>query len=433
MWNHTQQLIASIWNRLQKRRGEARQEGTKLDLGFRVTDGEATRRHVTMSAVRRTMHVAVLGKTGSGKSSLLRHFCEQDVQNDRGFAFFDIHGDATPFLLATINARERRERRHLSGKLVLIAPHDDVVSVGLNPLEMGTPDFVRIAEFSEVLKNRFGLDHFGARTEELLRNSLYVLAANRLTLVELALLLVHPGFRATCLKRVENAEVRGYFETRYDTASEAMRAAMREPILNKVSAFTADPRFRHILGQAQSTFGMREAMDEGQWIIVNLDKGRLGANALALGSLLMTALKHAIFTREKRTLFTIYADEFQNLVSFGGDIETMLSEARKFGVGIVSSHQYLDQLAPEMRAAVLSVGSHVYFQLSSRDATDVAEVLDGGKSLAERLKNLAPRHAIVKSGPDRSVEVRVPTVVTPKVDYTDLVNRTRYKIGRAHV
>ena len=124
----------------------------------------------------------------------------------------------------------------------------------MNPLEMETPDFIRIAEFSEVLRNRFALDHFGARTEELLRNALYVLAANKLTLIELAPLLTHSGFRASCMKRVENADVRQYFEARYDQVSDAMRAVMREPILNKTSAFTADPRFRHILGQTQSTF-----------------------------------------------------------------------------------------------------------------------------------------------------------------------------------
>jgi hypothetical protein len=435
MWNVIEQCIAAAWNRFHSGERGARNEYGGLDLGSRVTDGEVTRRRVSLPGIRRTMHIAVLGKTGTGKTSLLRQCAAQDIAADRPFAFFDVHGTETLFLLETINARERREHRHLSGKLVLAEPHDDVVSVGLNPLEMETPDFVRVAEFSDVLKNRFGLDHFGARTEELLRNALYVLAANHLTLVELGPLLTHPGFRAAAMKAVTNAEVRQYFEERYDAASEAMRAVMREPVFNKVSAFTADPRFRHILGQAQSTFSLREAMDEGFWVIVNLDKGRLGPHALTLGSLIMTALSHAAFTRKKRSLFTIYADEFQNLVSMGSDIETMLSEARKFGVGIVASHQFQDQLTSEMRGAMLSVGTHVFFQLSSRDAADVGQALDGGKSLAERLKNLPARHCIVKSGADRWVEVRVPTVTEPKVDVTDLVNRTRYTRGRvrAHI
>jgi hypothetical protein len=300
---------------------------------------------------------------------------------------------------------------------------------------MEAPDFVRIAEFAEIVKQRAGLDHFGARTEELLRNAFYVLAANGLTLVELAPLLTHAGFRAACMKRVENAEVRQYFEARYDQVSEAMRAVMREPILNKTSVFTADPRFRHIVGQAQSTFRVRQAMDEGHWVIVNLDKGRLGAHALTLGSLIMTTVKQALFTRENRSLFTVFADEIQNFVGQESGIETMLSEARKFGVAVISANQFLDQYPAETRAAIMAVGTHVFFQLSSADAAHVAQALDGGKPLAERLKNLPARHAIVKSSSDRLAEIVVPTVREPKVDYTDLLNRTRYTLGRvrAHI
>src|SRR5271154_3349342 len=233
-----EKAIAAFWNRRRGRRGEARFGGGTLDLGFRVIDGQTTRRHLTLTNVRRTMHIAVLGKTGSGKSSLLRYLAEQDILADRGFLYFDVHGADTPLLLRMINARERREHCHLSGKTILIEPADPIVSVGLNPLEGQGSDFVRI--------------------------------------VELALLLTHGGFRSACLKQVENAEVRQYFELRYDQASEPMRATMREPILNKTSAFTADPHFRHIVGQQHSTFSIREAMDEGSWVIVNLEKGRLG-------------------------------------------------------------------------------------------------------------------------------------------------------------
>src|SRR6266849_7104474 len=289
---------------------------SNLDLGLRVVDGEVTRQHVEISRERRTMHLAVLGKSGSGKSSLLRYLSQQDINAERGFIYFDLHGDATPFLLRTIAAREQEIRRHLSNKLVVVAPADPEISVGFNPLDNESRGFVRIAEIAEVLKARWHLDSFGARTDELLRNALFVLSANGLTLLELAPFLSQSGFRAACLKDVSNTEVRQYFELRYDQASEAMRATMREPILNKTSAFTADPHFRHIVGQP-STFSMKEAMDAGYWVIVNLEKGRLGAQALTLGSLILTVLKNALFTRERRSLFTVYADEIQNLVAFG--------------------------------------------------------------------------------------------------------------------
>lgn len=425
MLNFLEQVIAAIWNRLNRRGARARNEGGGIQLGFRVSDGHVTRYPEHLSTQRRTMHTVILGKTGTGKSSLLRHLMQQDIEAGRGFLAFDLHGELMHFVLGTISGLERRLHRHLSDKLVIIDPADPIVSAGLNPLEQASPDFVRIAEFAEVLRWRWSLDHFGARTDELLRNALYVLSACRLTLLELSLLLSHSAFRTACLRQVENAEVREYFELRYGQASDAMRAAMREPVLNKLSAFTSDPRFRHLLGQSTSTFSLTQAMDQGLWVIVNLNKGQMGEQALTLGSLIFTMLKNAVFAREKRSLFTAYCDELQNFVAFGGGIETLFSESRKFGIGIVSAHQFLDQFRADIRAALLSVGTHIHFQLSSADAAQVAQALDGGKGLAERLKNLSQRHAIVKSGADRLVEVRVPQVSEPRVDYTDLLNRSR--------
>jgi energy-coupling factor transporter ATP-binding protein EcfA2 len=407
-----------------------------LEIGLRVLDEEPTRRRIVLTTTQRTMHAAVIGKSGTGKSSLLKHMSQQDIEADRGFVYFDLHGDATSFLLRSIAARERRLRRHLSDKLVVIAPADAELSVGLNPLEQGSPDFARIAEFAELLKHRWHLNYFGARTDELLRNSLYVLSANGLTLVELAPFLAHSGFRAACLKRIMNPEIRDYFESRYNQFTEMLRVTMREPLLNKTSAFTADPHFRHIVGQPHSTFSLKQAMDEGHWIIVDLQKGKLGEQALTLGSLIFAMLKNALFTRERRSLYTIYCDEIQNLVPYSvGALETVLSEARKFGVGIVSANQFLDQHPAEVRAAILAVGTHIFFQLSSSDSNLIANALDGGGSLAYRLKNLPQRHCVMKSGADRWMEVLVPNVQAPKVDYTDLLNRSRYARGRvrAHI
>jgi len=428
-------IIVAIWNRLVARRRGARSGGGSLDLGYRVADGRPTRSRVTLTSRERMRHLVVLGKTGSGKSYLLRHMSEQDIEKNRGFIYLDLHGDATPFLLRRINARERREHHHLSDRLILVDPADPFMSVGLNPLQQETPDFVAIAEVAEILKRHWGLDHFGARTDELLRNALYVLSANGLTLIELTPLLADNYFRSVCLQKVANAEVREYFDLRYDQQSEAMQATMREPILNKTSAFTADPKFRHIVGQQQSSFSFREAMDQGHWIIVNLAKGRLGAQALTLGSLIFTMVKNALFARTTDRLSTIYCDEVQNFVAQANEIETVLAESRKMNTGFVAAHQFMDQLPAEMRAALLSVGTHAFFQLSSQDAVHVSQSLGGGRSLTEQLKNLPQRHAIVKAGGEDWAEIRVPTLEDPPIDYTDLLNRVRYTRGRvrAHI
>src|SRR5262249_31490031 len=125
----------------------------------------------------------------------------------------------------------------------------------------------------------------------------------------------------------------------------------------------------------------------------------------------------------------------QNFVAQSSDIETVLSEARKTSTAMVAAHQFMDQVPGEMRAALLSVGTHVFFQLSSADASHVSQMLDSGRSFAGHLKNLSQRHAIVKTGSESSMEVRVPTVHEPQVDWTDLLNRVRYMRGRvrAHI
>lgn len=431
MLHFIEQLLISFWNRLQGRGNKPDKESASaFTLGLRVVEGEVTKTRVTITQTRRTTHMAVFGKTGSGKSSFLKYAAVQDIQAGRGGFFFDFHGDATPFLLRHIAIREWQRNEDLSERLIVISPSDADMSVGLNPLEGLATDFVRSTEFAEVLKQRYQLDTFGARTDELLRNAIVVLSANHLTLLELVPLLSDAPFRMKCLANTPNAEVREYFESRYGKASEPMKAVMREPILNKTSAFTADPRFRHIVGQARSTFSLKDAMDKGCFVIAHLPKGELGGQALTFASLLFTVLKNALFTRERRGLFPVYLDEFQNLVSQSTDVETVLSEARKFGVGIVSASQYLGQYPVSMREAMLSVGTHVSFQLSSADAATMTQMLDGGKPLAEQLKNLPPRHFIVKSGADHWVEGCVPQIEDTPRSYTDLLNRSRARYAR---
>ena len=425
-----EQIIVYAWNQL--RNSGRRGFGGGLQIGNAVIDGRETRSLVTIPHAKRAEHIAILGKTGSGKSMLLRHMAAQDIHSGRGFVFFDLHGDATPILLKLVAEQERRINRDLSEKLIVIEPGDPERSVGLNVIGQGTGQnsFVQIAEFAEVLKQRWQLAAFGARTEELLRNSLHVLSDNRMTLLELSPLLTSGPFRALCLRQIQNVEVKDYFALRYDRASEAMQAAWRDAILNKVSAFTADPHFRHILGQAESTFSLSDALESGYWIILNLDKGRLGEQAATLGSLFLTRLKNALFARRSRSLLTLYCDEIQNLIVFDSGLETLLSEARKFGASLVSANQFLDQYPPAMRSALAAVGSHIYFQLSSSDAEKVAGTLDGGRTLAQELKNLPQRHLVLKSGHQRVERAVVPTIAQLEGDARDLLARSLQRWAR---
>lgn len=426
-----EQLIAKAWNRVAS--GPARREYPGvLMLGHLYVDGRSTQTPVALSQLKRAEHTAILGKTGSGKSSAIRSFVHQDIDRLQGFCVIDQHGDATPAFLSYMANAERVLRRDLSEKLIVVDPSDRGYSVGLNVLEgaTGQQGFVQIAEFTQILRERWNLDSFGPRTEELLRNCLLLLAELEATIVELPPFLSNENFRARCLDRCTNPEVAAYFRERFETQSEAMRHALTGPVLNKVTALTSDPHFRHLLGQSSSTFSIADALDQGKWLLVNLDKGRLGEHALTLGSLLLAKIKNALFARRNRSLVTLYCDEIQNLAHVDHSLETLLSEARKYGIGVVTANQYLEQYSPAMRAAILSIGTHILFQLSSADAERMASAFDGGKHLAEILKNLPQRHMVMKSGHRRWVRAVVPEVAPSRANFSDLLRRCRARWTR---
>jgi energy-coupling factor transporter ATP-binding protein EcfA2 len=423
-------LVVRSWNACASPKRPEPREG--LTLGSEICETQVIRIPVRLPHQQRAEHVVVLGRTGSGKSSLLNAMARQDVRERRGFLVFDHHGDTTPFVLGLIAAEEQRTGVDLSPRLILIEPGDPDYSVGLNVLEPDGehPRFRQIAECAAILKQRWQLDTLGARTEELLRNALYVLSENKLTLVEVGPLLTSAPFRARLLRSVENDDVRSFFASRYNAAKPGMQAAMSGPVLNKSSAFTADPHFRHLLGQPKSTFSISHALDRGFWILLNLDKGRLGPESGTAASLFLAKIKHALFSRARRDLYTLYCDEIQNLVAHDAGLDVLLSEARKFGVGIASANQYLDQYPPHVRSAVLSVGTHIFFRLSSADAEHASRALDGGKSLAEILRSLPKRQFVAKIGEEPWRRVIAPTVHEPEIDYSDLVRRSRERFAR---
>jgi hypothetical protein len=431
MTNSIEHLIAHIWNRAaSSANGRPTEEG--IELGAHVADGGHTGRMITLARGLRTQHLAELGRTGTGKSSLFLHMIRQHLTNGEGFAHLDLHGDSTAYILKLIAWYEVQWRCDLSHRLILIEPADPQFAVGLNVIQAARDGrtFVQIAEFAQILKTRWKLETLGARTEELLRNSLHLLADNNLTLIELAPLLTNATFRAQCLGQATNAEVTGYFESRYNVASPGMQASLRDPVLNKITGFVADPHFRHIVGQRQMAFSLVDAIDRGFWILLNIDKARLGEQAITLGSLFLAQFKNAFFARRRREIYSLYLDEVQNLVATDNALETLLSESRKFGVSICTANQFLEQYPPGMRAAILACGSHVFFRLSPNDADRIAAALDGGRALAESLKNLAQRHFVAKIGHHAFDQGSVPQLPNPRVETNGLVERCRARWAR---
>ena len=417
MFNFFEQLVTSAWNHFRGRSKTKETNGDKMTVGYCVADEQVTKRPVGLSQARRSTHLVIIGKSGAGKSFLIRQVAQGSVR--QGFALFDQHGDLISPILSYL-----AESGFDPANVILIDPASPEWAVGLNPLET-TDDqsrFLLAAEITCDIADRF--DFKGARTEELLRNGLFVLSANGLTLLEMTRLLTDNAYRAQLIKRVANGDVREYFTLRYDPLSEPMKATVREPVLNKLSEFVSDPHFRHILGQRESTFSFDDALDTGKIILVSANKGRLGVHATTFGSLVLAKLKAAVFRRQQHKLFSIFADEVQNIVAADTDFDVLFSEARKFGVGIVTANQFLAQLPPKMRSAVQAVGTRIFFQLFPEDANQVAQEIDGGRGMAERLRNLPQRHFIVKSGNSPAQEAVTPDVYTSKFPTKDFVDRS---------
>jgi hypothetical protein len=363
---------------------------------------------VGLSVQERLKHIYVLGATGSGKTKLLEHLIRQDILSGRGFCLIDPHGDLyqniLKFLASLFSPSNFVElAEYLSRKLVLIEPFQPEWTVGFNPLESeGLSPYLQTMEFMGIFRRLWMDAYWGPRMEELLRHTLLTLSLNGFTLLEAKTLMTDDSFREQLIANLPSGEVKEYWTGRYNQLSKTMQATYREPLLNRLSVFVADPSIRLIVGQRRSTIDFRRIMDQGKWLLVNLSKGHLKANADLLGALIIAKLELGALSRvdlppRERRPFSLFVDEFQNFL--GQDFETILSEARKYGLGLVLAHQNIDQLENQLKAALLGNAlTQVFFRLSHRDAaTLAAELSQKQKQLIQRrLVDLNTREAYVK-------------------------------------
>jgi hypothetical protein len=325
----------------------------------------------------RRAHMYVVGKTGTGKSSLLEGMIRQDVLNGNGLAVFDPHGD----LAHRINDWIPDARK--ADVIYLDVPNAEQ-PFGFNPLE-GVPPLKRsLAANSivEALKKIFG-DAWGVRLEYILRNALLVLLElPDSTLGDVVRLFHDKDFRKEAAENCSNEHVKRFWLTEFEKYGRQRSEAVT-PIENKLGSLLIDPYVSRILTVAKSTFNPRDIIDSGKILIVNVSKGRIGeAPAMLFGGLLVTmfgiaGLARADTVEDKRRDFFMYIDEFQTLMSLG--LVNMAAELRKFSVGIIAVHQYLEQIEPELRAAMLgNVGTLIVFRVGAGDAAKlVKELLPG--------------------------------------------------------
>jgi Type IV secretion-system coupling protein DNA-binding domain len=347
--------------------------GNQRVAAFAKTDFRNEGRVFGIRQADRRSHLYALGKTGTGKSSLLETLIRQDIATGEGAALFDPHGD----LVERVAASVPKERE---ADLVYLDVPDQSRIFGFNPLERVPPERRSLAASTlvEVFK-KIWADSWGPRLEHILQNAIFCLLEQpEATLADIPRLLDEPPFRKRAAERVSNAQVRQFWLREYESYPARFRAEAIGPLQNKVGAFLTDPILCRILSASKSSFDLRRVIDEQKILLVNLAKGRMGEGSAALlGALLVARLGLAGLSRsdipeEKRRDFFLYIDEFQTFATMS--FVSMLSELRKYRVNLTLTNQYLSQLDEEVRDSVLgNVGTLVSFRVGPADAAVLGE------------------------------------------------------------
>ncbi len=313
-------------------------------------------------------HALVIGRTGAGKTVLLEHLLHEAFMSGLGCGLLDPHGDLVERLL-------ERVPRHRLNDVVLFDPADRTSPPGLNLLEHVPPDArPRIASGVLSVFRKVFHEFWGPRLEHVFRNCLLALLdVPGSTLLSVMRLLVDEQYRTRILAQVQDPVVRFYWTHEWPLYPKSFLPEVISPVQNKLGAALTNPLLRNILGQPTSTIRGSEIMDDGRIFLTRLAKGLIGEEAsVLLGAILVAHFQLAAYARaavpeSERRPFVLFIDEFASFVT--PSFTEILAEARKFGLGLVLAHQYLDQLDPALRPAVLgNVGSLMVFRVSAHDA-----------------------------------------------------------------
>src|SRR3989475_3913621 len=333
------------------------------------TNFHAQRRRFGIKRADRRAHMYIIGKTGTGKSTLIANLARQDTVNGEGLALLDPHGDLVEQVLRFVPEGRRQH------DLIYFNVPDTAHLLAFNPLEASQAGFRPLVASGLIsVFKKIWAEFWGPRMEYVLRNTLLaLLELPGSTLLDVPRMLDDATFRSHVLAVVQNAQVRRFWLREYQSYPARFRAEAIAPIQNKVGEFLVNPILRRIVGQPKSAFDLRQVMDEGKILLVNLAKGKIGEDTAALlGAMLVTkiglaALSRAELAEADRRDFYLYADEFPSFTttSFAG----MLSEMRKYHVGLVLAHQYMEQLDETLSGPILgNVGTKIAFRVGLTDA-----------------------------------------------------------------
>lgn len=316
----------------------------------------------------RRKHMYIIGKTGTGKSTLIANMAINDMKNGEGMAVVDPHGDLTDILLDYVPANRIND-------VALLDPADLDHPFYLNPLEVKNPAYRELVA-SGIVSIFYKLYHmsWGPRLEYILRNTILTLThLPQATFLDIPELLTNEQFRAKTIEHLPDRVLKNFWVNEFNKLSPQMRSESISPILNKVGQFLSSQTIRNIVGHPVSTIDLEQMMNEGKIILVNLSQGKLGEDSSALlGAMIITKMQLAAMNRvylaeAERRDFYLYVDEFQNFAT--QSFIKILSEARKYRLDLTLANQYVGQIDEDVQKAIFgNAGSLISFSIGASDS-----------------------------------------------------------------
>lgn len=316
----------------------------------------------------RLRHIWTVGKTGTGKSTMIANMVIDDLKKDRGVGVIDPHGDLCEDILDYIPKSRINDT-------VYFNPADRDFPIVVNPLEVTNREEAELVVsglmsiFTKVWSNVWS-----ARMEYILRNSFLTLSEiPNATLADVLRILSNQSYRNKIVAKITDPALVTFWKDEFDQMPPALQKEAIAPIQNKVGQFVTSPLIRRIIGYPKSTISLDEIMNGKKIFIANLSQGKLGEdNAALLGAMLITKFQLASMHRvdvskEKRVPFYLYVDEFQNFAT--DSFIKILSEARKFGLALTLANQYMAQIPEYVQKAILgNAGTLISFSVGAEDA-----------------------------------------------------------------
>jgi len=321
----------------------------------------------------RRRHMYLIGKTGMGKSTILENMIMEDIRAGRGVAVVDPHGDLAEKVIEYIPADRIND-------VIYFNPADMEYPIAFNVVEQVEPHLRHLVASGLIgVFQKLWADSWGPRLEYILRNSiLAILDYPGSTLLAVTRMLSDKPFRKKVITKIQDPVVKAFWVNEFASYADKFASEAVSPIQNKVGQFLSSSLIRNIVGQVKSSIDMREIMDEGKILIMNLSKGRIGEdNSSLLGSMMITKIQLAAMSRvdlpeSKRNDFYLYIDEFQNFTT--DSFANILSEARKYRLNLIMANQYIEQLGETVQAAVFgNIGTLIVFRVGAADAEELVK------------------------------------------------------------